>query len=268
MKSTLKIKAPVTSTAAVVCVLVWLAMKLIPTHLSDIELGILFGAYYKAFISAGEWWRCFTCGFVHVSFMHLAVNMFSLYYLGRAMENSLGSPRFAAILFGSIIGGSLFLFCIAGNTAGVGISGGIYGLFAAYLYLVMESGAMKVPGVKGAVLQTLGINLLINFMPGVAWQSHLGGAITGILILMAVRKQSPDPLMKRNAVIALAIFVMLGGFAAVKRSAIGEEERYLRTDYNVLNAEKELGFADYAVHMAKKLDELYHITYLEDLLED
>ena len=36
-----------------------------------------------------EWWRLFTCCFVHIGLIHLAVNMYSLYVVGPLLERSL-----------------------------------------------------------------------------------------------------------------------------------------------------------------------------------
>lgn len=266
MARMIKRKIPCTITIIVICVIVHLLILLLPLNISSTDKSILFGAYYKAFVSAGEWWRILTCGFVHVSSVHCLMNMFSLHVMGRAMEPNFGPSRFLGILFGSIIGGSLFLFCTAGNTVGVGLSGGLYGLLAAYLLMVFETGAMRIPQVRNGVIQTLGINLIINFIPGVAWRAHLGGAISGLLIFMAIRKKSPYPGMRRNAIISLVLLVLLSGFAGAKRRFIPEAQRYLLTDYSVLQAEKNLGLDGYAANMAKRLDCLYDINYLYPMI--
>jgi multisubunit Na+/H+ antiporter MnhB subunit len=178
------------------------------------------------------------------------VNLFSLSILSRAMENYLGVWKFLLILFGSVIGGSIFLFCTAGNTVGVGLSGGLYGLLAGYVFTIYEAGGMKIPQVRTGVMQTIVINLFINFMPGVAWQAHLGGAITGLLLLMAFQPRRSDKKALLHARIALVLLLIGSGFAMVKKSAIPEGERYLLTDLReVLDAET----------LAKCADRLYYI---------
>ena len=127
---------PASFVISAVCIFVTGVIQLAPSSLSQTELAILLGAYYKAFIAAGEWWRLLTVGFVHVSVIHLFVNMMSLSVLGRVLEPALKPLKFCILLFGSVIGGSVFLFCTSGNTVGVGLSGGLYGCLAAYIYLV------------------------------------------------------------------------------------------------------------------------------------
>jgi membrane associated rhomboid family serine protease len=34
-----------------------------------------------------QYWRFVTCGLIHADFMHLAFNMFTLYFFGKALEN-------------------------------------------------------------------------------------------------------------------------------------------------------------------------------------
>ena len=34
-----------------------------------------------------QYYRFFTCGFIHADFLHLAFNMFSLFVFGKALEN-------------------------------------------------------------------------------------------------------------------------------------------------------------------------------------
>ncbi len=261
-----KLSIPVTRVIIVICSIITILIDFVPASLSVTERAIFFGAYYKAFICAGEWWRLLTVGFVHVSLMHFFVNMLSLYSLGRALEPMLKSGRFLILLFGSVIGGSVFLFCTSGNTVGVGISGGLYGMLAAYIYLVWNSGAMKIPHIRNGVMQTVMINLMINFMPGVAWKAHFGGAVTGLLLLMILVKQPDKEELRRNAIIALAVFSIIFGFAVTKRASIAENDRYLQTDINILRCESELGLSSYAEYMAKNLDRVYDISNLESTL--
>lgn len=259
---------PVSYVIIGICTLITLCIAFLPFGESDTERALFFGAYYKPFIIAGEFHRLLSCGFIHVSFLHLFVNLFSLSVLTRALEKYLGIWRFLVILFGSVIGGSIFLFCIGGNTVGVGLSGGLYGLLAAYIYVISEAGGMKIPQVRMGVLQTVGMNLLINFMPGVAWQAHFGGVITGLVLLMALKPRNPDKQTLLHARIALVILILGSGFAMSRKCTIPEQERYLLTDMRLLRMERDAGLQSHAKAMAKRLDALYDVTYLEIMLEE
>src|SRR5206468_9745428 len=49
-----------------------------------------------AVVSEGEYWRLFTALFLHGGFLHLAFNLFALYFLGPPLERSIGTMRFFA----------------------------------------------------------------------------------------------------------------------------------------------------------------------------
>lgn len=254
---------PATRIIIAVCALINLLISLWPPGLSETDRAIFFGAYYKAFIAAGEWWRMLTVGFVHVSLVHLLVNMMSLFVLGRALEPVLKTGKFLILLFVSVIGGSVFYYCTGRNTVAVGLSGGLYGLLAAYVYLVWQGGALRIPQVRAAVLQTVGINLMINFMPGIGWRAHFGGALTGLLLIIVLNDREINKDLKRNGMIALAVLCIISVFAIQKRSDLSNDEIYLLTDENILRCESELGLSSYAANMAKKLDRVYDSDYLE-----
>ena len=258
-------RIPATKTIVVICALINLVIGYWPSALSSTERAILFGAYYKAFIAAGEWWRMLTVGFVHVSIMHLFVNMMSLIVLGRALEPALKTGRFLILLYGSVIGGSIFYYCTGRNGVAVGLSGGLYGLLAAYVYMVWQGGALRIPQVRASVLQTVGINLIINFMPGVGWRAHFGGAVTGLLIIMILNRRQGQEEVRRNAILALAVLCIISVFEIRRSSDLSRDDIYLLTDMNVLQFESELGLTSYAGMMAKKLDRVYDSDCLEQV---
>lgn len=51
------------------------------------------GQSYAAVVRQGQWWRCVTATFAHVSFWHLALNTYSLLGYGWA-EEQMGSFAF------------------------------------------------------------------------------------------------------------------------------------------------------------------------------
>lgn len=258
-------RIPATKTIVVICAVINLVIGYWPSGLSTTERAILFGAYYKAFIAAGEWWRMLTVGFVHISVMHLFVNMMSLIVLGRALEPALKTGKFLLLLFGSVFGGSIFYYCTGRNGVAVGLSGGLYGLLAAYIYLVWQGGALRIPQVRASVLQTVGINLVINFMPGVGWRAHFGGAIAGLLLIMILNQRQGQEEVRRNAILALAVLAIISVFEVRRSSDFSNDDIYLLTDMNILTFESEHGMSSYAVKMAKNLDRVYDSDYLEQV---
>lgn len=130
---------------------------------------------------AFEPWRMLTTVFVHSQsfILHVALNMYTLWIFGQALEPMLGRARFLTLYLISGFAGSLgVLFLTDGTTPVVGASGAIFGLMGAFLVIQRKLG-----GNMNGLLVLVGINLVIGFIPGinVAWQAHLGGLIGGAL---------------------------------------------------------------------------------------
>lgn len=136
------------------------------------------GCYDRERIRRGQWWRLLTVGFTHIQPWHIAMNILALYNL-RFLERFFGHGWFALILLGSVLGGSILEYAISRVRYSVGLSGGLYGLMFGYFLILLTY--RSVSGLRG-IAMTLVLNLFINFMPGIAWQAHVGGAVTGMVL--------------------------------------------------------------------------------------
>lgn len=134
-------------------------------------------------VSGGAVWQLLTSGFTHVQLLHIAFNMLALYFLGPTLESVLGRTRFLAVYLVSLLGGSAAVMLLAApNGQTIGASGAIFGLFGALLVV-----ALKVRGQVQQILVWLGLNLVITFtVPGISWQGHLGGLVTGAVLAAAI----------------------------------------------------------------------------------
>jgi membrane associated rhomboid family serine protease len=129
----------------------------------------------------GDWWRLVTTMFLHASITHIAFNMIALWFIGRPVEQYLGSARFIGLYFVSGLAGSAgALLQTPGVT--VGASGAIFGILGAMLIIEWQ-----VTGrLAGNAMTWIVINLVISFaIPGISWGGHVGGLIGGILITLA-----------------------------------------------------------------------------------
>ncbi len=252
----------VTTAVIIICIAVFAFVHLNSLDGNSAEKAILCGAYYKPFIIAGEWWRLLTVGFVHTEIWHLAMNLFAMWNLGSLMEKVYGSVKFAAVLFLSVIFGSVFLFVMTGNSVSVGLSGGLYGLMTAEIYWIVRNGGLKNPQIKDSLIRTVIINAAINFVGGIAWQAHLGGAVCGILMAVILDHDPSAKTLRRNTIAAAVILVIALGVMVQRSEVIAEDEQYLRTDMNILEYEKNHGLNSHAKKMAANLDDLYGTTIL------
>ncbi|MBQ9327779.1 MAG: rhomboid family intramembrane serine protease [Solobacterium sp.] len=165
-----------------VCVVCSIVMNRSPYPLDQ---AVKFGALLPLRVKRGEYWRLITAGFLHLQVGHLLMNMYSLYNLGD-LEYVFGSLRYAVILLVSVIGGNVLATWLSRDdrTVSLGISGGLYGLLAAYMVLLFKLGLLNSPSIRGSLIRTLIVNLLINLMPNVSRQAHAGGFIAGFVLAM------------------------------------------------------------------------------------
>jgi membrane associated rhomboid family serine protease len=146
-----------------------------------VEKGALFGPS----ISVGhEYWRLVTSGFLHAGFLHIAFNMYLLWYLGRLLEPALGHVRFAAIYFTSLLAGSFGALLLAPDTVTIGASGAVFGLMGAAVVEFRRRGiGFLESGIGILILFNLGLSFSV---PGIAIGGHIGGLIGGVLAALAI----------------------------------------------------------------------------------
>ena len=179
-------KPLVTYTLIGLCVAVFLAQLVRPSVTSDIA--------FAPFAGRQQPWRFLTAAFAHSPRMvlHIAFNMYALWVMGQYLEPLLGRARFLATYLITALGGSVGYLLMASPltlaqiqageggawvTPTVGASGAVFGLFGAYLVLNRRLGRSS-----AGMVAMIGINAVLGFViPGIAWQAHLGGLVTGAL---------------------------------------------------------------------------------------
>ena len=126
-------------------------------------------------------WTIITNMFVHGSFFHLLGNMISLFFLGRFLLQLVGEGRFLLVYFlGGILGNALFLLLEPGSI-GIGASGGVYAIGGALMMIAPKLKVFIIPiPIAIPLWIAILIFLAISFVPGIAWQVHLGGLLFGV----------------------------------------------------------------------------------------
>jgi rhomboid protease GluP len=142
------------------------------------------GADYGPDTLGGQYWRIVTSGFVHIGIVHLALNMWCLWSLGRLLERLLGAfTTFAAYLV-TAVGASLLSLTWNPMRVSAGASGAIFGV-AGVLIPVLYYGKLNLQpeGVRkllGRVVRFSLINLIYGLGAHVDNMAHLGGLVTGL----------------------------------------------------------------------------------------
>src|SRR5215475_8484398 len=52
-------------------------------------------------------WQLITCGFLHASFLHLAINMYALWMFGSDVERAIGERHYLTLYFASLLSSSV-----------------------------------------------------------------------------------------------------------------------------------------------------------------
>ncbi|MFI2275470.1 MULTISPECIES: rhomboid family intramembrane serine protease [Catenuloplanes] len=130
----------------------------------------------------GGYYRLFTAMFIHFGILHLLMNMWALWILGRQLETALGPLRFLALYLVAGFGGNVAALLIDAESVSAGASTAIFGLFAALFVLLRRLGRDT-----SSVLPILIVNLVITFVvPSISIAGHIGGLAVGGLAAAAL----------------------------------------------------------------------------------
>lgn len=137
----------------------------------------------KDVVEYGEWWRIFTAAFLHANIAHIGLNMLALFSVGSEVEKIFGKVRFALLYVLAIVGSGLAIVYFSSHKIPtLGASGAIYGLFGALVAVGLRLGPRGRPMIMN-VVPVVALNLAFTFsIPGISWQAHLGGLITGFIV--------------------------------------------------------------------------------------
>jgi rhomboid protease GluP len=187
---------------------------------------IQWGSNFGPLTLSGEWWRLFTCMFVHFGLVHLAFNMWVLWNMGRLVERMFGSLHYALLYVFAGLCGSMASLWWHPNINSAGASGAIFGLLGGLLAFVLNP-ASGVPPTIVATQRRSGIvfiayNLFVGFTNhGIDNAAHLGGLVGGFVIGwllsrpldVTAREQAP-PRFALASILGSTVLLALGWHVA------------------------------------------------------
>ncbi len=151
----------------------------------DYDLLFFLGGKINRFILLGQFWRLLTPALLHGSILHLALNMYALYVLGRRMERFYGHWRFLALYWLSAFAGNVLSFVLT-PAPSLGASTAIFGLLSAEGIFILQNrklfGKVRTNQMLGNLAFILLVNLSYGFMPGtnIDNMGHIGGFLGGL----------------------------------------------------------------------------------------
>lgn len=206
-------KPIVTNVLIGVMILIFILMYVLGNGSTDTYTLYKFGGLVKD----GSVLRIFSSMFLHIGFIHLIMNMYSLSILGKQTETFYGHLKTLIIfIFSGVVGNLLSVILMNENTISAGASGAIFGLMGAILYFSINQRTYMGEALKKEILPVIIINLIFGFMvPGINMYAHIGGLIGGMIISNALGiKYKSSKFEKINGFIAAIILVIVLAYLA------------------------------------------------------
>ena len=204
-------KPIVTYSLIFICILVFILMSVLGNASTDNYTLLVFGANVDTLTKNGDYYRLFTSMFLHIGILHLLCNMYSLYIIGKEVENVFGKVKYLIIYLLSGIAGSILSLAFNHNTICAGASGAIFGLLGALLYFGYYYRTYLGATLTRSIIPVIVLNLIIGFTSsGIDNAAHIGGLVGGILIAMAVGV--PDKSNNNNKINGIVLSLIYFGF--------------------------------------------------------
>ena len=155
-----------------------------------------------------SWLTIFTSMFMHGGFMHLAGNMLYMWIFADNIEDSLGPKKFLIfyLLAGTGAAMTQVLIDTQSQVPMVGASGAIGGVLGAYLInfpkakvLVLIPFGFFSQLIKIRALYVLGFWFILQFISsggGVAYGAHIGGFVSGMILILFFNKKNKKKITK------------------------------------------------------------------------
>ncbi len=155
-------------------------------------------------LSPTDYWPFLTATFLHGGWLHIILNMWTLYIFGQTMEGRMGSVPFLAFYLACAVASTWThaWFNATSDVPVIGASGAIAGVIGAYAVsfptaritllvpIIIIPLIFQIPAVAFAaiwfgmqLLQGAWESLTPSMGGGIAWWAHIGGFISGIVFL-------------------------------------------------------------------------------------
>ncbi|MCP5056086.1 MAG: rhomboid family intramembrane serine protease [bacterium] len=209
--------------SAIVFVLASIAAFQFGLDAMDRESLVTLGANSGERMLQGEFWRPWTAGLLHGSFLHIAANSLWFLLVGLLLERLLGGARFALLIGLSSLAGCLVAALAHPGQVGIGASAGGMGAIGAWMGLHLWRrkelpGSLRLTGANLAwfLLMLVAAEFVVVTTGHVA---HVGGFLAGLVLVPILLGRVPlhelhqrvPPALKAGALlVGLTYFAALG----------------------------------------------------------
>ncbi|MGE0409371.1 MAG: rhomboid family intramembrane serine protease [Amphiplicatus sp.] len=145
-------------------------------------------------------YRVITSAFLHADFLHLFVNMLTLFFFGPTVERILGKLGFLVVYFGAIIASGIVSAVVNKKNpdfSAVGASGAVSGVVLSFcvffplapLYILFVP--FGVPAILyGVLYMAVSARLMGRAGNRIAHEGHLGGALAGVILTLLMKPEA------------------------------------------------------------------------------
>ena len=160
-------KEPVTVGLILINIIVFLAVECTGSSQNTMHMLDCGAAYTPMIIEGGEYYRLFTCMFLHFGIEHLLNNMLVLFVLGSRLERVIGKIKFLIIYI----------------AVSAGASGAVFAVMGAMIYIVIRNKGWLGDLSARQILVIAFFSLYYGFTStGVDNTAHVAGLVCGMMI--------------------------------------------------------------------------------------
>ncbi|MFA6089839.1 MAG: rhomboid family intramembrane serine protease [Candidatus Woesearchaeota archaeon] len=144
------------------------------------------GASYNPSVLNGEWWRLITNIFIHIGILHLVLNMWAFYNVGKTAERMFGNINFAFLYLSCGLIASLCSIFVNKDIVGAGASGAIFGIYGAIFGFTLA----RKNEIDYSVFSTMSKSIIVFVIYNVGYGfsksgidnvAHISGLVWGII---------------------------------------------------------------------------------------
>lgn len=186
LKEELK-KGPMTAILIIANLLVFLIVEMTGGSQDTAHMVECGAANTWLILEYGEWYRIFTCMFLHFGMAHLANNMLVLFVIGGRLERTIGKIKFLLIYILGGAAGNLFSMLLEMKSmsyaVSAGASGAVFAVMGAMIYVLIRRRGRVEDITARQMLIMAAFSLYFGFTSsGVDNAAHVGGMISGFVL--------------------------------------------------------------------------------------
>lgn len=186
--------APVNTILIIINVVAFFIMEFVGDT-DDVYFMLDAGASYMPYvIEHHEYWRLFTCMFMHFGIQHLVNNMVVLWFLGDNLERAMGKVKYLITYLGSGFLANIICILIEyrqdSNAVSAGASGAIFAVTGGLIYVL----AYHRGHYEDLSLQRIIVYVAMNIYLGLQDShtdnaAHIAGLVCGFVITMILYRE-------------------------------------------------------------------------------